>query len=143
MLIRWGDKVVADAPAFDPNNLSAAAQEKQFGYNCDFIAYMPLPFGAQRENGCLGQPRIYRLDLMFPGLGRDDGEPKATKAQVDVEIAAHGGVGRRDPRRRHVAGRRAAASTAASPANDADGDLRTRRRPCPAQDDGRSDRHAR
>jgi secreted PhoX family phosphatase len=34
VLIRWGDKVVAGAPAFDVANQSAAAQEKQFGYHC-------------------------------------------------------------------------------------------------------------
>ena len=38
MLIRWGDPVVAGAPAFDPTGQTAAAQSKQFGYNCDFVA---------------------------------------------------------------------------------------------------------
>lgn len=50
VVIRWGDSVVAGAPAFDPNNLTATTQEKQFGYNCDFIGLHPLPvasdFGA-------------------------------------------------------------------------------------------------
>ena len=40
VLIRWGDKVLADAPAFDVANQSAAAQETQVGYNNDFMAYM-------------------------------------------------------------------------------------------------------
>ena len=55
ILIRWGDKVTADAPAFDVDHQTAAAQEEQFGYNNDFIAYMPLPRGpASSRNGLFG-----------------------------------------------------------------------------------------
>ncbi len=35
-LIRWGDAVVAGAPAFDAEHQSAAAQALQFGYNNDY-----------------------------------------------------------------------------------------------------------
>ncbi|HEX2277809.1 MAG TPA: alkaline phosphatase PhoX, partial [Candidatus Tectomicrobia bacterium] len=42
VLIRWGDPLTTDAPAFDPTNLTPALQEKQFGYNCDYVAFMPL-----------------------------------------------------------------------------------------------------
>lgn len=31
ILIRWGDPVLQDAPAFDPKSQSAAAQARQFG----------------------------------------------------------------------------------------------------------------
>src|ERR1043165_2576283 len=37
VVIRWGDPVTADAPPFDSANLGAAAQEKQFGYNNDYL----------------------------------------------------------------------------------------------------------
>src|SRR5882672_2775741 len=47
VVIRWGDPVVAGAPAFDPNNLTAAAQEKQFGYNNDYLGLYPLPIGSK------------------------------------------------------------------------------------------------
>ncbi|HET6375868.1 MAG TPA: alkaline phosphatase PhoX, partial [Methylocella sp.] len=46
VLIRWGDKVLFDAPRFDPYRQSASAQAKQFGYNNDYIGYIPLnPYG--------------------------------------------------------------------------------------------------
>jgi secreted PhoX family phosphatase len=45
-LIRWGDPLEAGAPPFDPLGQTAAAQAKQWGYNNDFIAWMPLPAGS-------------------------------------------------------------------------------------------------
>ncbi len=62
VLIRWGDKVAPDAPAFDVAKQSAAAQEKQFGYNNDFMAYMPLPFGSfsmLKRSWYLDQPQRF------------------------------------------------------------------------------------
>ena len=48
ILIRWGDPVLPGAPAFDPDNQTAAAQAKQFGYNNDFLGLHPLPPAARR-----------------------------------------------------------------------------------------------
>nr|WP_026378408.1 PhoX family phosphatase [Agromyces italicus] len=36
-LVRWGDPIFADAPAFDLHDQSAAAQARQFGYNNDYL----------------------------------------------------------------------------------------------------------
>src|SRR5262245_47097919 len=92
VLIRWGDKLADDAPDFDIKSQSVAGQEKQFGYNCDFVAYMPLPAGSRNsENGLLCINHEYtNAELMFPGLTVDDKLDKLTKDQVEVEMAAHG-----------------------------------------------------
>ena len=92
VLIRWGDKVLADAPEWDPANLTAEAQEKQFGYNNDFIAYMPLPAGSENsEHGLLCVNHEYTdAELMFPGLTSKTKVAEMTRAQTDVDISAHG-----------------------------------------------------
>src|SRR5262245_46899070 len=92
VLIGWGDKVAADAPAFEAGSASGAAQEKQFGYNNDFIAYLPLPLGSDSsDHGLLCVNHEYtNAELMFPGLTEKDKLEKLTKDQVEVEMAAHG-----------------------------------------------------
>ena len=35
---------------FEPPKLDAAGQEQRFGYNCDYIAFMPLPQAARRNS---------------------------------------------------------------------------------------------
>ncbi|WP_119459448.1 PhoX family protein [Rhodospirillaceae bacterium SYSU D60014] len=92
VLIRWGDKVVKDAPAFDPRNQSAGAQARQFGYNCDFIAYMPLPVGSRNsENGLLCVNHEYTsAELMFPGLTEKNKLDRTDKYRTEIELAAHG-----------------------------------------------------
>ena len=71
VVIRWGDPVVAGAPAFDPANQTAAAQEKQFGYNNDYLGLYPLPARQQRRRPLPAgrQPRIRQLqpDVRRPG----------------------------------------------------------------------------
>ena len=37
-LLRWGDPLHTDAPAFNPQQQNAAAQERQFGANNDYVA---------------------------------------------------------------------------------------------------------
>ncbi len=94
VLIRWGDPVTADAPAFDPDNQTAAAQEKQFGYNNDFVGLHPLPAGSTTNDRFLMVVNHEYTDpgLMFAGLGSGRNvNLKASKAQVEIEIAAHGG----------------------------------------------------
>jgi secreted PhoX family phosphatase len=51
VLLRWGDPLFADAPEFDPANQSAEAQARQFGYNNDYVGYIPLD--GSSEHGLL------------------------------------------------------------------------------------------
>lgn len=98
ILIRWGDKVVSSAPQFDVQHQSAAAQAKQFGYNNDFIGYIPLNQPRRDLNGGWSggaDESVHGLlvvnheytdaQLMFP-----TSSPR-TAALVDIEMAAHGG----------------------------------------------------
>jgi len=41
-IIRWGDPLFNDSPAFDVDRQSAAAQARQFGYNNDYTDILPL-----------------------------------------------------------------------------------------------------
>ena len=97
VLIRWGDPVTADAPAFDPYNLTAEAQSKQFGYNNDYIGVFPLPMGgASGDRALLCVNHEYTaLYLMMPNLAdqqaKDVRFKDMTKALADIEMAAHGG----------------------------------------------------
>ena len=96
ILIRWGDPVAEGAPAFDPMAQTAAAQEMQFGYNCDYIGYLPLPAGSDAsDHGVLVINHEYTSEeLMFSGLGVQDAQEVnfagMTQELVDIELSAHG-----------------------------------------------------
>lgn len=95
ILLRWGDAVLPGAPEFDPTRQTADAQSKQFGYNNDYVGYIPLE--GSSEHGLLVVNHEYtNPHLMFPGLVKVvDGKIKQgalSKEQVDVEMAAHGGT---------------------------------------------------
>jgi hypothetical protein len=90
VLILWGEAVFPGAPTFDPFNQSQFAQEHQFGYNCDYVGYLPLPHHRARNprHALLWVNHEYTNEsIMFPAY--DINNP--TRAQVDVALAAHGG----------------------------------------------------
>ena len=92
VLVRWGDPVLPDAPAFDVRNQTATAQERQFGYNNDFVAFMPLPRGSNNsDHGLLCVNHEYTIAiLMFPGMTADNRLAKITQEQAEIEMSAHG-----------------------------------------------------
>ncbi|QFU94635.1 PhoX family phosphatase [Amycolatopsis sp. YIM 10] len=85
IVIRWGDPVLPDAPAWDITKQTGDAQAKQFGYNCDFAAL--LPFDHAGLASLLVTNHEYTTEThMFPGYDEDN----PTEEQVKVAWAAHG-----------------------------------------------------
>lgn len=91
VLIRWGDKIEKGGEKFDPQNLSAETQEKQAGYNNDFIGYLPLPKGSNNsEHGLLGVNYEYvNTNMVFKDVERNN-YANITKDQMQTEMAAIG-----------------------------------------------------
>ncbi|NSY36715.1 PhoX family phosphatase [Leisingera sp. ANG59] len=92
ILLRWGDPITADAPEFDVMNQSAEAQLQQFGYNNDYVGFLPL--NAEGTRGLLCVNHEYtNEEVMFPGLGRQDKAEFTgmTRELAEIEMAAHGG----------------------------------------------------
>ncbi len=83
VLIRWGDPLFSDAPVFDPERQSAEAQERQFGYNNDFVGLLPLGRG---DHVMVVNHEYTNEEIMFPGYDPDN----PTRQQVETAWAAHG-----------------------------------------------------
>ncbi|CCH35658.1 PhoX family phosphatase [Actinosynnema sp. NPDC047251] len=85
IVIRWGDPLFPDAPEFDFDHQSAAAQARQFGFNCDFAALLPLDT-LGRDNLLVTNHEYTSEPFMFRGY--DPANP--TREQVEIAWAAHG-----------------------------------------------------
>lgn len=88
VLLKWGDPLSPRAPAFAYQFQTPAAQNLQFGYNADYISFLPFPYGSSRSDwGLMTVNHEYtNEELMF--IGYDAKNP--TKDQVDIALAAHG-----------------------------------------------------
>ena len=95
VLIRWGDPVLPGAPEFHPDKQTKDSQSKQFGYNNDYLGYVPV--NGSSEHGLLCVNHEYTNgELMFPTVtGRQNRRENAfrdmTREIADVEMMAHGG----------------------------------------------------
>ena len=93
VLLRWGDPVFADSALFDPHNQSMESQLTQFGYNNDFIGFLPLDAAGNRALLCINH-EFTSEEVMFPGVGVQHTKDFAdmTAELVAIEMAAHGGT---------------------------------------------------
>ncbi|MEM1151657.1 MAG: PhoX family phosphatase [Pseudomonadota bacterium] len=92
VVIRWGDPLFNDSPAFDPMNQSEAAQLKQFGYNNDYLGFIPLATTADGEERgliCVNHEYV-STTLMQPGVAATY-PASMTRERCLTEMAAHGG----------------------------------------------------
>ncbi|MEL7283532.1 MAG: PhoX family phosphatase [Pseudomonadota bacterium] len=92
LVIRWGDPLFEDSPAFDPMAQSEAAQLKQFGYNNDFLGLVALPDndqGQARVLLCANHEYVSSL-LMQPDIAATY-PASMTHERCLTEMAAHGG----------------------------------------------------
>lgn len=89
ILIRWGDPLHADAPAFEASRQTVDAALQQFGYNNDFVAFLPFERG-NSDHGLLAVNHEYPLPwLMWNDLS-EDAVDAMSRQQVDVSMAAVG-----------------------------------------------------
>ncbi|MHC6222033.1 PhoX family protein [Arthrobacter sp. MMS24-S77] len=82
-IIRWGDPLFADSPAFDLNGQTAAAQARQFGYNNDYTDILPIPDSKDRRAVLFTNHEYTNENIMFPA------STEATEARA-IGRAAHG-----------------------------------------------------
>ena len=85
-VIRWGDPLFADAPEFDPLHQSAAAQARQFGYNCDYLDILPMQGRRGRRALAVVNHEYTNENLMFPPTS----DPAELDEQKRIAMAAHG-----------------------------------------------------
>ena len=92
LVIRWGDPLFEDSPVFDPMAQSEAAQLRQFGYNNDYLGFVPLApkaDGQPRGLICVNHEYVSSL-LMQPDIAATY-PASMTHERCLTEMAAHGG----------------------------------------------------
>ncbi len=81
VVISWGDPILPGAPAFDVDAQTPAKARRQFGYNNDFLAVLPL----RRETALMFSNHEYtNEELMFPTGAYDE------ETQKRIAMASHG-----------------------------------------------------
>ena len=135
-ILSWGDPLFPGVPAFNLDEQSPGLQALQAGYNCDFLAFFPLPQGSTNANeGLLWINHEYTDEVMMfrsyrPLRGGRPAHRSPTRDQVDIALLAHGAsvVHVRKDCRREVGLRPGLALQPAHHRDDAHAPLRARRR---------------
>ena len=89
VLIRWGDPIFNNSIEFDPYNQTKESQLSQFGYNNDFIGYVPLPLGSTSSSSAL---LSVNHEYTVPKRMQPDTEEgnDLPLEKVDVDMASYG-----------------------------------------------------
>ena len=94
VVLRWGDPLFKDAETFDPNKQSHTAQRKQFGFNNDFVAYMPYGSAQTQDIEKLSKHGLLVVNHEYVNSAMmHPGSPRAfnlQRSQIDTEMVAHG-----------------------------------------------------
>lgn len=90
VVLRWGDPLWSDSPAFDPAKANAKAAERQFGYNNDYTAILPHPSGDPDRALLVVNHEYPAPHLMFPGVDREKGAAGLSLDQIWTCMAVCG-----------------------------------------------------
>ena len=87
VVVRWGDPIEEGAPDFDVDAQTPEAQAQQFGYNCDFIGFLPL----HGDRALLVVNHEYTDEqLMFSGVADEEGAGDISDVHKRIAMMAHG-----------------------------------------------------
>lgn len=92
VLLRSGDPLFVDAPKYEPGRADPVVQEKQFGFDNDFLAFMPLArAGGETQRGllCSNHERS-TAKLVWPSMTSKAAQDQRTADQSAHEMASQG-----------------------------------------------------
>jgi secreted PhoX family phosphatase len=131
VVVRWGDRLLADAPAFDVYNQTPESQAGQFGYNCDYVGVLAHP--DYRGRRVMVANNEYTDDLlMFPDGDYSENQQKRIEMQahgmsvLEIERGNRSGSWKRVSPKRATLNRRITATTPIRLTGPAAGDPRLR-----------------
>ena len=96
-IIRWGDPLFRNSPAFDPAVPNATHQELQFGYNNDYLDILVTDRRGRQALLCCNHEYVNRSimfpPLSFPGVRGDQGDHRGAWGSASSNWSATAGAG--------------------------------------------------